>query len=123
MVQRKKQLRQLEGPEFSLEENNEYRSNRIRECKLIPFRRGGRSYEFPYRQSQLLNCLREGRARSVTEVINCIWSGDINRYPLDKLENRLHQLQLATNKALKATNLLTYKIICPVPNHLQLSKT
>jgi hypothetical protein len=105
--------------EKSRKAEDRIRRDKKRKRRPIPFRHDGRDYRFGYRQALLLNCLRDGEQRSIVKVIDRVWGKEFEDLELRILENRLHQLQLATKRALKA-NGLPYDIIRPEPNFIQL---
>jgi hypothetical protein len=99
-----------------------------------PFHFGGKVYHFGYRQSLLLECLKDNQHRddwdhedksivSVQTVLGHVWSwflGSSGRRPsMEKMENCLHQLQRDTNLAMKNRDLLL-QIVRPFPNYLKL---
>jgi hypothetical protein len=84
----------------------------------VPFHFDRHDYHFPYRQSLLLDFLRKGLLAPAGEVMEHVW-GTLEGKRLNTLENRLHQLQLATNRTLRRKK-LPLKIVRPEPNFLQL---
>jgi hypothetical protein len=99
---------------------------KIQTPRLFSFER--KTCRFPFRQSLLLECLcenpDEGEAGSSVSVLTAIvhvwsWGPGGNQGSLKQMENRLHQLQNATNKALMR-NKIPLKIGRSRPNHLEL---
>lgn len=111
----------IDNSAFAQECRAQERESEILEREPLPFRFDGINYRFGYLQSRLLRCLRDGRKHSIDEIIEGVWGEDAEKIPLRTLANRLHQLQLDTKGALKDKD-LPFKIIRPVPKHMQLIK-